>query len=86
MNDKREVFYAKIMLFGEYSVICDSMGLTIPYAHFKGELSFINEDKYTDLEFAYANCYKKGDNAYPLLKKTSTEVYILNQAYHKDLG
>lgn len=53
MNDKREVFYAKIMLFGEYSVICDSMGLTIPYAHFKGELSFINEDKYTDLEFAY---------------------------------
>ena len=29
------------------------MGLTIPYAHFKGELSFINEDKYTDLEFAY---------------------------------
>lgn len=41
------------MLFGEYSVICDSMGLAIPYAHFKGELSFINEDKYTDLEFAY---------------------------------
>ncbi len=41
------------MLFGEYSVICDSMGLTIPYAHFKGELSFINEDKYTNLEFAY---------------------------------
>ncbi len=53
MNNKREAFYAKIMLFGEYSVICDSMGLTIPYTHFKGELSFINEDKYTDLEFAY---------------------------------
>ncbi len=53
MSDKKEVFYAKIMLFGEYSVICDSMGLTIPYAHFKGELSFINKDKYTDLEFAY---------------------------------
>lgn len=53
MNNKREAFYAKIMLFGEYSVICDSMGLTIPYTHFKGELSFINEDKYTNLEFAY---------------------------------
>lgn len=28
------------------------MGLTIPYAHFKGELGFINEDKYTDYNFA----------------------------------
>lgn len=53
MNNKKEAFYAKIMLFGEYSVICDSMGLTIPYTHFKGELSFINDDKYTNLEFAY---------------------------------
>lgn len=52
MSHKNEVFYAKIMLFGEYSVICDSMGLAIPYAHFKGELSFINKDRYTDLEFA----------------------------------
>ncbi|MFC1733702.1 mevalonate kinase, partial [candidate division KSB1 bacterium] len=49
---KRNTFYAKILLFGEYSVICDSMGLTIPYTHFKGEFSFINEDKYTDFDFA----------------------------------
>ncbi|MBC36211.1 MAG: mevalonate kinase [Bacteroidetes bacterium] len=52
MSHKSEVFYAKIMLFGEYSVICDSMGLAIPYVHFKGELSFIGKDRYTDLEFA----------------------------------
>ncbi len=52
MKPKAEIFYSKILLFGEYSVICDSMGLSIPYAHFKGELSFINEDKYTDLDFA----------------------------------
>jgi len=52
MKKKRNTFYAKILLFGEYSVICDSMGLTIPYTHFKGELSFINEDKYTDSDFA----------------------------------
>lgn len=52
MSHKSEVFYAKIMLFGEYSVICDSMGLAIPYVHFKGELSFINKDRYTDIEFA----------------------------------
>ncbi len=40
------------MLFGEYSVICNSMGLTIPYAHFKGELNFLNKFRYTDYDFA----------------------------------
>jgi mevalonate kinase len=52
MNNKDGIFYAKILLFGEYSIMCDSMALTVPYTHFKGELSFINEDKYTDLKFA----------------------------------
>ncbi len=52
MTNKQEVFYAKIMLFGEYSVICDSMGLTIPYAHFKGEFGFLNKYRYTDHDFA----------------------------------
>lgn len=32
--------------------MCDSMALSVPYTHFKGELSFINEDKYTDQVFA----------------------------------
>ena len=52
MKTKSDIFYSKILLFGEYSVICNSMGLSIPYTHYKGELSFINEDKYTDLDFA----------------------------------
>lgn len=29
------------------------MGLSIPYSHFRGELSFVNEDRYTDLNFAH---------------------------------
>jgi mevalonate kinase len=49
---KGEVFYAKIMLFGEYSVIFDSMALTIPYSHFTGELRFINQEQYTNYELA----------------------------------
>lgn len=49
---KSEVFYAKIMLFGEYSVIYDSMALTIPYSHFTGVLNFINQEQYTDYELA----------------------------------
>ncbi|MBU2650316.1 MAG: mevalonate kinase [Bacteroidetes bacterium] len=44
MKNISSKFYAKILLFGEYSVICDSMGLTIPYAHFEGTFSFINQD------------------------------------------
>lgn len=52
MKINPDIFYSKILLFGEYSVICDSMGLSIPYTHFKGELSFINEDKYTNLDYA----------------------------------
>lgn len=49
---KQEIFYAKIMLFGEYSVIWDSMALTIPYTRFTGELSFISDGQYTRREFA----------------------------------
>jgi mevalonate kinase len=52
MIGKPEVFHAKILMFGEYSVICDSMGLTIPYAHFTGELGFISDEQYTEYEFA----------------------------------
>lgn len=52
MKTTKDVFYAKVMLFGEYSVICDSMGLTMPYTHFTGELSFIGDEKYTDCDFA----------------------------------
>ncbi|MBN2236987.1 MAG: hypothetical protein JW729_05475, partial [Bacteroidales bacterium] len=52
MIQKSEVFYGKILLFGEYSVIFNSMALTIPYTHFKGQLSFISNYKYTDFEWA----------------------------------
>ncbi|MFW6043851.1 MAG: mevalonate kinase [Marinilabiliaceae bacterium] len=47
-----EIFYSKIMLFGEYTIINGSMGLTIPYSHFNGQLAFPNRESYTDLAFA----------------------------------
>jgi len=52
MTGRPEQYYAKILLFGEYAVLFNSMGLSIPYTHFKGELSFIDENKYTDRHFA----------------------------------
>lgn len=34
------LFYAKILLFGEYGIIEDSQGLTVPYSFYKGALKF----------------------------------------------
>jgi mevalonate kinase len=52
MSKKADIYYGKVLLFGEYSILFNSKGLTIPYTHFTGQLSFINDDKYTDYEFA----------------------------------
>jgi mevalonate kinase len=52
MKRKQEIFYGKVLLFGEYSILLNSMGLTTPFTHFTGELSFLNEDKYTDYNLA----------------------------------
>lgn len=52
MINKQDIFYSKILLFGEYSIILGSMGLTIPFSHFNGQLAFINDNSYTDLNFA----------------------------------
>jgi mevalonate kinase len=40
---KDSLFYAKILLFGEYGIIEDSMGLSIPYTFFKGKFEFPTE-------------------------------------------
>ncbi|MBJ2174027.1 mevalonate kinase [Aureibaculum sp. A20] len=39
---KGPLFYAKILLFGEYGIIKDSKGLAIPYNFFKGALKTSN--------------------------------------------
>lgn len=49
MSKKDVSFHSKILLFGEYSIIQDSMGLTVPYEIFKGSLTF--SDEVTSEEF-----------------------------------
>ncbi len=50
---KDALYYSKILLFGEYGIIKDSMGLSIPFDDFKG--NFLFESK-GDAEFeAYSN-------------------------------
>ena len=46
---KGPLFYAKILLFGEYGIIKDSRGLSIPYNFFQGALKISN----TQSEFIY---------------------------------
>jgi len=66
-----DIYYGKIILFGEYGIIFDSMALTIPFSHFHGELSFnnrYNKFKYTDYDFAQ-NSNKQLESYSAYLKK-----------------
>ena len=40
---KDSLYYAKILLFGEYGIIENSMGLSIPYHFFKGNFDFASD-------------------------------------------
>lgn len=33
----QSLYYAKVLLFGEYGIMEDAMGLSIPYEHFQGQ-------------------------------------------------
>jgi mevalonate kinase len=44
---KETQFYSKILLFGEYGIIQDAMGLSIPYNFYKGKFHF-TEDTYSE--------------------------------------
>lgn len=50
MNNNHPLFYAKILLFGEYGIIEDSMGLSIPFNFYKGKLLFQSSDKHAAAE------------------------------------
>lgn len=61
-------FHAKIMLFGEYGVICNSMGLTVPFQEFKGRLNFIDHVPESIHDFA-TKSNKSIRNFFSFLKK-----------------
>lgn len=44
---KNSLFYGKILLFGEYGIIEDSMGLSIPYNNYEGSFVFENTENNT---------------------------------------
>ncbi len=44
MTSKEQTYNSKILLFGEYSIIQDSMGLTVPFSEFQGQLTFVADE------------------------------------------
>ena len=82
---KFQEFYSKILLFGEYSVICNSMGLTIPYERFSGQLEYAG--KPNDEELSSSGSLK---GFYNYLKKLSDQKELLAKldliAFKKDLN
>ncbi|MHB1277967.1 MAG: mevalonate kinase family protein [Bacteroidia bacterium] len=52
---KESLFYAKILLFGEYGIIEDSMGLSIPYNYYKGKFSFETDADEKSIALSNAN-------------------------------
>jgi len=76
------IFYSKILLFGEYGIIKDSKGLSIPFNYFKGGLKvgdFENENQ----KFSNQNL-KKFRNY--LLKINNDIVKFDHQKFDKDLA
>lgn len=47
---KDALFHSKILLFGEYGIIQDSMGLSIPYKAYMGELKYEDIDSQEAIE------------------------------------
>ena len=57
---KGPLFYSKILLFGEYGIIKDSKGLSIPYNYYKGALKYgINSSKQSKESNAVLLNYQK---------------------------
>lgn len=66
MNRSNPLFYGKILLFGEYGIIKDSMGLSIPHAYYKGAFQFeetFNKEQASSNQhlFAYLEYLKRED-------------------------
>lgn len=85
MSRSNPLFYGKILLFGEYGIIKDSMGLSIPHTYYKGAFQFeptFNEEQSKSNEnlFKYL-AYLKGDEAPCRFNTTAFENDLNNGLY-----
>ncbi len=80
---KGPLYFAKILLFGEYGIIENSTALAIPYAHYKGGLK-----KADNLNERQKKSNENLKAFYHFLKQKSTETDLIDldfEAFKKDL-
>jgi len=78
---KGPLFYAKILLFGEYGIIKDSKGLAIPYNSYKGALKSTS-----NLSGEAKKSNKNLSGFYEYLKKLNTDIVSFDLAkFKKDI-
>ena len=78
---KGPLFYAKILLFGEYGIIKDSKGLAIPYNSYQGALK--KSDKISETA---KDSNLKLEKYYVYLVNLKTDLVVFNlQEFRKDL-
>ena len=79
---KAPIFYSKILLFGEYGIIKDSKGLSIPFNYFKGGLK-VGDSKNENQKISNQNLKKFRDY---LLKINKDIVKFDHQKFDIDLA
>ena len=78
---KGPLFYAKILLFGEYGIIKDSKGLAIPYNSYQGALK-----KTPQVSETAKDSNLKLEKYFTYLSNLKTELVVFNlQEFRKDL-
>lgn len=85
-ENKEKTFNSKILLFGEYSVIQDSMSLTLPYQEFGGKLTF-DKSKNSNATVQQSNQYLK-DFAQYIQQKIEAQILNIdfdNQQFMSDI-
>lgn len=70
---KGPLFYAKILLFGEYGIIKDSKGLAIPYNSYQGALK-----KSESISEAAKDSNKNLEKFYQYLSNLNTDLVVFN--------
>lgn len=86
MKRKQEIFYAKLLLFGEYSILYGSTALSVPLAYFKGKLCFPEKNKPVDSDFLTRSNTLLAEFCTNLRKNQKTNSLLDLNSFEKDLG
>ena len=81
---KDSLYYGKILLFGEYGIIEDSMGLSIPYSDYNGKF-LISKESNPKSRKSNRQLYSFYQNLVELKASNSLPCSLDLKAFEKDL-